>query len=177
MNIYHDDNEEDEVEQEDFVSKSQLKQDAHARQALGAALVELNSEQLHKFELSDELLQAIKLAQTIKQRGARKRQLQFIGKLMREVDVEPIQQTLDDLKGVSAQAIAKQHAIEHWRQRLIDEGDDALQQLLDQWPNMDRQYVRQLIRSAQKEAQTAKPPKAFRELFKYLRGFMEETSG
>jgi ribosome-associated protein len=162
----------DDDQTEQFISKSQLKRDAHARQALGAALVELNQEQLLKFDLSDELLQAIKTAQNIKQRGARKRQLQFIGKLMREVDVEPIQQKLDDLKGVSAQAIARQHAIEHWRQRLISEGDKALQELLDQWPAMDRQHVRQLIRSAQKETQAAKPPKAFRELFKYLRGFM-----
>jgi len=168
--MYEDD--EDQAGHDDFVSKSQLKRDAHARQALGAALVELNAEQLGKFELSEELLQAIKLAQTIKQRGARKRQLQFIGKLMREVDIDPIQQTLDDLKGVSAQAIAKQHAIEQWRQRLIDEGDEALQELLDNWPAMDRQHVRQLIRSAQKEAAAAKPPKAFRELFKYLREFM-----
>jgi ribosome-associated protein len=169
--MYHDD--EDQNEHEDFVSKSQLKREAHARQSLGAELVELNEDQLQKFNLSADLLQAVKLAQTIKQRGARKRQLQFIGKLMREVDIAPIQQKLDDLKGISARAIATQHAIEHWRQRLLEEGDEALQQLLEQWPTMDRQQLRQMIRSAQKELQTNKPPKAFRALFKYLREFIE----
>lgn len=167
--------ENDEPQDDAYVSKSQLKRDAHARQSLGVSLVELSPEQLLKFDLPEELLQAVKMAQTIKQRGARKRQLQFIGKLMREIDILPIKQKLDDLKGVSAQAIAQQHAIEHWRQRLVSEGDHALQELLDQWPAMDRQHVRQLVRSAQKEAQLSKPPRAFRELYKYLREHLGES--
>ncbi|WP_455210736.1 ribosome biogenesis factor YjgA [Kaarinaea lacus] len=169
---------EDDHQNEDFdgdhrVSKSQLKRESHARQSLGEELVQLNRDQLRKFELPEDLLQAIQMAQTIKQRAAKKRQLQYIGKLMRTIDVDPIKQVLDDLKGVSAQAIATQHKIEQWRQRLIDEGDDALQALLQQYPAIDRQRIRQLLRSAQKEAQANKPPKAFRELFKYLREFLQ----
>lgn len=156
-----------------YVSKSQLKRESHARQSLGEELVQLNSDQLSTFSLPEDLLQAIKTAQTIKQRGAKKRQLQYIGKLMRNIDIEPIQQGLDDLKGISAQAIATQHKIEQWRQRLIEEGDDALQTLLQEYPTIDRQRIRQLLRSAQKEAQSNKPPKAFREIFKYLRGFID----
>jgi ribosome-associated protein len=162
----------DDFEAEHRVSKSQLKRESHARQSLGEALVQLNEEQLRKFELPEELLQAIKLAQTIKQHGGKKRQLQYIGKLMRHIDVEPIKQTLDDLKGVSAQAIATQHKIEHWRQRLIDEGDDALNELLQSYPQIDRQRIRQMLRNVQKETRNNKPPKAFRELFKYLREFL-----
>ncbi len=172
-----DDYEEEEFAEEDFdidnrVSKSQLKRESHARQSLGEELVQLNSAQLRKFELPEDLLQAIKAAQTIRQHGAKKRQMQYIGKLMRNIDVDPIKQGLDDLKGISAQAIATQHKIEQWRQRLIDEGDDALQTLLQEHPDVDRQRIRQLLRSVQKEAQNNKPPKAFRELFKYLREFM-----
>lgn len=162
----------DDFEAEHRVSKSQLKRESHARQELGEALVQLNNEQLRKFALPDELLQAIKLAQTIKQHGGKKRQLQYIGKLMRNIDIEPIKQGLDDLKGVSAQAVATQHKIERWRQRLIEEGDDALNELLDSYPHMDRQRIRQLLRNVQKETRANKPPKAFRELFKYLREFV-----
>lgn len=166
-------NNEEGIDVDNRVSKSQLKRESHAKQTLGEELVQLNSDQLRKFELPEDLLQAIKMAQNIKQRGAKKRQLQYIGKLMRNIDVDPIKQSLDDLKGVSAQAIATQHKIEQWRQRLIDEGDDALQALLLECPDIDRQHIRQLLRSAQKEAQNNKPPKAFRELFKYLREFLQ----
>ncbi len=157
------------------VSKSQLKRDSHARQALGEQLVKLNGEQLRQFDLPENLLQAIKTAQTIKQHGAKKRQLQYIGKLMRAIDVEPIQDKLDDLQGVSAQAIAAQHKIELWRQRLIEEGDGALEALCAEYPQIDRQRVRQLLRNVQKEAQQNKPPKALRELFKYLRQCLIEA--
>lgn len=166
------DNGEEKFDVDNRLSKSQLKRESHARQSLGEELVQLNAVQLRKFELPEDLFQAIKMAQTIRQHGAKKRQLQYIGKLMRNIDVAPIQQGLDDLKGISAQAIATQHKIEQWRQRLIDEGDSAVEALLQEYPNIDRQRIRQLLRSAQKEMQHNKPPKAFRELFKYLREFM-----
>ena len=172
----HSDNdipENSELDDENRVSKSQLKRESHARQSLGEELVQLNSDQLQKFELPDDLLQAIKVAQTIKKHGAKKRQLQYIGKLMRNIDVDPIKQGLDDLQGVSAQAIATQHKIEQWRQRLIDDGDNALEALLLEYPTVDRQRIRQLLRSVQKETQNNKPPKSFRELFKYLREFLQ----
>ena len=92
---------------------------------------------------------------------------------MRNIDVDSIKQGLDDLQGVSAQAIATQHKIEQWRQRLIDDGDNALEALLLEYPTVDRQRIRQLLRSVQKETQNNKPPKAFRELFKYLREFLQ----
>lgn len=163
----------DDVDGADRVSKSQLKRDSHALQSLGEALVDLSRDQLRKFQLPEDLFQAIVAAQTIKQHGAKKRQLQYIGKLMRNVDAGPIQQAMDDLQGVSAQAIAKQHKTEQWRQRLIDQGDNALQALLQEHPGIDRQRIRQLLRRVQQETQHNKPPKAFRELFKYLREFME----
>jgi ribosome-associated protein len=167
------DNQEDDLEFDNRISKSQLKRESHALQSLGEELVQLNREQLRKFALPDDLLQAVTLAQSIKAHGAKKRQLQYIGKLMRTIDVDPIKQALDDLKGISAQSIATQHKIEQWRQRLIDEGNDALQTLLTEYPDVDRQRIRQLLRSVQKEAQNNRPPKAFRELFKYLREYIE----
>lgn len=172
MHEDYDDSDDQSTETEHRVSKSQLKRDSHARQALGQELVQLNREQLHRVDLPEDLLQAILMAQTIKSHGAKKRQLQYIGKLMRDIDIQPIQQILDDINGVSAQAIATQHKIETWRQRLIDQGDEALAALLQECPDIDRQRIRQLLRNIQKETQHNKPPKAFRELFKYLREFL-----
>ncbi|KPJ87687.1 MAG: hypothetical protein AMJ53_17770 [Gammaproteobacteria bacterium SG8_11] len=163
----------DEFGDEHWISKSQLKRESHSRQSLGEELVKLNKEQLRTFNLPEDLQQAVELAQSIKQHGAKKRQLQYIGKLMRNIDIEPIKQGLDDLKGISAQAIATQHNIEQWRQRLIDGGDEALHALLEEHPGIDRQRIRQLLRNVQKETQNNKPPKAFRELFKYLREFLQ----
>lgn len=161
--------EKDDSEEIEYVSKSQLKRESHARQALGEELVKLNSEQLAKFQLPEQLLEAIQMAQNIKKHGAKKRQLQYIGRLMRDIEVEPIQQILDNIKGISAQAIAQQHKIEQWRDRLINEGDEALQTLLSEFPHVDRQRIRQLLRNIQKETEGNKPPKSYRELYKYLR--------
>lgn len=159
----------DENEDIEYISKSQLKRESHARQSLGEELVNLNSEQLARFQLPEPLLEAIQMAQNIKKHGAKKRQLQYIGKLMRDVDVEPIEEILDEIKGVSAQAIARQHRVEQWRDRLVNEGDAALQVLLNDYPHIDRQQVRQLVRNIQKESSANKPPKSYRELFKYLK--------
>lgn len=165
---------EDDDEEIIYVSKSQLKRESHALQALGEELVELPAVKLEKIPLPDELADAITLARRIKQRGGRKRQLQYIGKLMRKIDAEPIEQAMDKLKGEAAQETARLHKLEQWRDRLLDEGDDALAELLQEWPAADRQHLRQLMRNAQREKKQNKPPKSARELFRYLRELMSE---
>jgi len=167
----HDD-EEDELE---YVSKSELKREMHRRQSLGEELIKLNNDQLNQFDLPDALVDAIHLAKTIHQRGAIKRQLQYIGRLMRDLDPGPIQEKLETLKGHSKQAHAQLHAIERWRDRLLAEGDHALEQLIEEHPETDRQRVRQLLRSAHKEHKENKPPKSFRALFKYLRDIISQA--
>lgn len=149
-------------------SKSQRKRDMLALQNLGAELAKLPADQFEKISLPDDLYDAIVEARRIHQHGAHKRQLQFIGRLMRDIDASPIQEQLDTLRGQSARAAQELHLIERWRDRLLDEGDAALGELVQEQPHTDRHHVRQLLRNAHKEKQANKPPKSARALFHYL---------
>ena len=154
-------------------SKSQVKREMLAVQKLGEELVGLSSSELARIALPDDLREAIDLARRLPQRGAHKRQLQYIGRLMRGVDCEPIQQDLDRLRNRDAAQTAQLHRIERWRDRLLDEGDSALEALFAQHPLLDRQHLRQLLRNAQKEQAAEKAPRAAREIFRYLRDHLD----
>ena len=163
---------EDEDDEIIWVSKSENKRDAEELKQLGAEMVELGKNALDKIPLDDDLRAAIELAQRIKKEG-RRRQMQLIGKLLRQRDVEPIRQALDKLKNRHNQQVAFFHKLEHIRDRLIAEGDDAVPEVLNLWPNADRQQLRSLIRNAQKERDGNKPPKSARLIFQYLRELSE----
>ncbi len=150
-------------------SKTQLKREAQVLQDLGTELVGLNTDQLNRLPLPEDLRDAVDLARRITQRGGRKRQLQYIGKLMRGLDAEPIQAALDALRKPAREDTARLHRLEHWRDQLLAEGDAALESLLEAFPQADRQHLRRLTRDAQREAKQDKPPKSARALFRYLR--------
>lgn len=158
----------------DKKSKSQLKREMTALQGLGEELVRLNAEQLAKLPLNDELREAICAAQGMNARGARYRQMQYIGRLMREVEPAPVQEALDTLRNKQNRATALLHRLERWRDELIAGDNEALEEVVAAFPAADRQHLRQLIRNAQKEKKAGKPPKAKRELFRYLREMQEE---
>lgn len=160
-----------EIEHEE-ISKTQVKQMMHELQALGAALVELPVSKLKQIELPDNLRDAILDAQRITAHGGRRRQLQYVGKLMRNVDPAPIQQKLDQWNGNHNAETARLHKLENWRQRLIED-DAALPEFLALHANSDIQHIRNLIRNARREASLNKPPKSSRELFKVLREMIE----
>jgi len=168
----HEDFEDYDDTEEEGLSKSQRKRDMLALQALGEELVDLPVEQFNKIDLPENLRIAIMETRRIHQRGARKRQLQYVGRLMRNVDAEPIQEQLDTLRGHSQRAAQQLHHIERWRDRLLAEGDAALEELLHEYPHADIQNLRQLLRSAHKETLTNKPPKSARSLFRSLRELM-----
>jgi len=149
-------------------SKTQRKNEAHALQTLGAALVALNREQLSQVELPESLRDAVLAAQRITAHEGRRRQLQFIGKLMRNVDPAPIQMQLEAWKSVSAEQIAHMHRIERWRDRLLAE-PAAIGELATQFPRADLQQLRALIRNTQREREQHKPPKNYRAMFHWLR--------
>ena len=161
---------------DDFISKSQRKRDMLHLQSLGEQLTHLSVAQLKKFSLPEELFDAVVQAQQINSRGAHKRQLQYIGRLMRDIDAQPIQQQLDDLQTHSAEAARHFHQLEQWRERLLSEGNEAVSQLVQQYPDTDIQHLRQLIRAAQKEKLGNKTPRATREIFRYLRELIEDRS-
>lgn len=158
-------------EDEDFddsPSKSQRKRDMHALRDLGETLTTLPAAKLLSLALPDNLQRAILEAQKITAHGAKRRQLQYIGKLMRVVDPAPIQAQLDIWNGDSQQHTAYLHELERWRERLLDD-PDSLAELVDEWPQMDVQQLRTLIRNARKERELHKPPKAYRALFQLLK--------
>lgn len=166
------DNQEEEEEEIIWVSKSEIKRDAEELKRLGAELVDLGKNALEKIPLDEQLLAAIELAQRIKKEG-RRRQLQLIGKMLRSRDVEPIRQALDKLKNRHNQQVALFHKLEAMRDRLIEKGDEAMNEVLTLYPHADRQQLRTMIRNAQKEKAANKPPKATRQIFQYLRELAE----
>ncbi|PKF78695.1 hypothetical protein CW749_16635 [Vibrio sp. vnigr-6D03] len=157
-----------------WVSKSEMKQDMEELQKLGEELVELKPAVLEKFPLSEDLRDAIADAQRFKNE-AKRRQLQYIGKLMRTEDPEPIQAALDKVRNKHSQATAELHKLEQLRDRVIEEGDSAIAEVLERFPSADRQRLRQLSRQAKREKQNNKPPKSSREIFQTLKVLFEET--
>lgn len=157
-------------------SKSQQKREAEAAQALGTEIVGLSPNQfkllLEKTELPDKLQEALEACRSIKAHEARRRQMQFIGKLMRDVELEPIQQLLEQFRRGGQIARGQQHQLERWRERLLTEGEAALTDLINQYPQADSAQLTKLIASAHKEFAEQQPPKAARLLFKYLRDLL-----
>ncbi len=151
-----------------WVSKSEMKRDMDALQALGEELVELKPQALAKVPLDDELRDAIKDAQRFKNE-ARRRQLQYIGKVMRSIEVEPIQAALDKIRNKHSQVTAQLHKLETLRDTMIEQGDSIIEDVIQQNPATDRQRLRQLVRQAKKEKANNKPARAYREIFQYLR--------
>ena len=149
-------------------SKSQRKRDMHALQDLGEQLVALSLDQLKKVPMPESLADAVRDAKRITKHEARRRQMQYVGKLMRNVDPEPIQAQLDVFNGVSKAEVARQHRLERLRVDLLED-EKTLQTIVDTWPEADFQQLRTLRRNALKEREQNKPPRAFREIFRVLR--------
>lgn len=172
MNTMRDTFPDDEEEEVIRVSKSEIKRDAEELKRLGAELTTLSSSQLAKIPLDETLRAAIELAQKIKREG-RRRQLQLIGKLLRSRDEQAIRLALAKLKNRHPEQTALLHKLETLRDRLIDQGDDAIAEVLAIASHADRQQLRSLIRNAQKERQAGGPAKISRQLFHYLRQLTE----
>ncbi len=156
-----------------WVSKSEIKRDAEDLKQLGEKLVNLTKANLTKVPLDDSLKDAIELAQRL-QKEARRRQLQYIGKLLRSIDAEPIREALEKIENKHNQQQAMLHKLEILRDELVAKGDAALTDLLNEYPSADRQQLRNLIRAAQKEKEQNKPSKAYREIYQILRTLILE---
>jgi len=161
--------------QEETVSKTRRKKQMLELQELGSQLVELPEAQVAAMALEPALEQAVLEARRMKSHEAKRRQLQYIGRLMREVDAEPIRARLAAIEGHSAQATARHRRLEAWRERLLAD-DQALTELATQYPQSDIQAVRTLIRNSRKEQQQGKPPRAYRELFRLLKAIESSTT-
>ncbi len=153
-------------------SRSQNRREALEILALGEQLTDLTEAQLLKLPVPESLLPHIRDARRITSHIAHKRQLAFLAKQMRREDDETLAAIRDALAAggdATRREVAAMHRVEAWRERLLDEGDVALAELLDQYPDADRQGLRQLVRNTLEERKRNKPARAYRELFRVLR--------
>ena len=150
-------------------SKSQLKREMQSLQRLGEQIIAMSDAQRARFPLSDDLLAAVEETGRIKAREARRRHMQYVGKLMRGEDLDGIQAVFDEIENEKLRRDHAFHRLETWRDRLIDEGDDAVEAFVVEFPDVERQALRQLIRNARRERDQGKPPTNARRLFKLIR--------
>jgi ribosome-associated protein len=154
--------------QDEIVSKTRRKREMHELQALGVALVGLPETQLKSMALADDLLEAVREAKRIKSHEAKRRQMQYIGRLMRDIDPAAIRSRLGEIEGNSAQASAAHRRLETWRERLVND-DAALTAFATEHPGADLQTLRTLIRNSRKQLQEGNRARAYRELFRFIR--------
>ncbi|ARN74853.1 ribosome biogenesis factor YjgA [Oceanicoccus sagamiensis] len=162
-----DDNDEEEII---YVSRSEMKRDMLELQALGEAIVKLSKGQLDTIPIEDETLaEAIHTARRIKHREGLRRQMQYIGKLMRKVDTEAMATAYQKLQDGRKEEAREFHELEKWRDHLIASGHKSIEEVMERFPDADRQHLRQIVMQANKELKNKKPPAASRKLFRYLR--------
>jgi ribosome-associated protein len=151
-------------------SKSEVKRRMLALQQLGESLIALNDKQLAQIPIADErLLTAIHETRQIRSNSARKRHLQFIGKLMRGIDPQPIENALRTLHRPQQESNEVFHQLEQLREAILAAGPEGVELAMQRWPQADRQQLRQLVLQHQREVKNNKPPAASRRLFRYLR--------
>ena len=150
-------------------NKTRIKKDMAVLFALSQELADLPPTQLKALELPDILYKSLTEASGMPHKSARKRLLKFITGQLNKIDIDPYLERLARMKSQSAHAVREHHIAERWRARLINDGNAALTELLNDHPHADRQQLRQLIRNAQKETELAKPPKSSRLLYRYLK--------
>ena len=156
------------------ISKSQRKRELHDLKQLGLKLLEFSDDALRQLNLPETLLDALLTAKKIHSNSARKRQLQYIGKLMKEIDAQPIRAVVQAREHQHLTTTREFHLLESLRDTLLVKGDDALPTVLAEFPRTDRQHLRKLVRQARQEQETGQPPGAARALFRYLRELQEE---
>lgn len=158
---------------EEDISKTRRKQEMHDLQDLGVALSRLSKDKILELDLPSNLADALVALKTMNSNGAIRRQTQYIGRLMRDVDPAPIREVLDRLAGTSRQAAATLHRSERWRDRMIEE-PELVDEFVAEYPNTDRAQLRALALAAQRERQLHKPPRRFRELFRLINDILED---
>ena len=153
-------------------SKTELKRQMHALQTLGEQLVDLSADQLARLDLDDELREAVDFAHRVKGHEARRRHMQYLGKLMRRADADAIRAALARVTGESRAAVSLLHRAETWRDRLLGD-DEALTAFIAQHPDAETQWLRSAIRSARRERELQQPPKHARELYRRVHQTLE----
>lgn len=158
----------------DEISKSRRKRDLQDLKRLGEALLDFSDDALRQLLLPEVLLDALRTARKIHSNGARKRQMQYIGKLMKDIDAAPVRQAVEARNRQHDSHSREFHLLETLRDQLLADGDSALPAVLAHFPHTDRQHLRKLVRQARREQDSGQPPRAYRLLFRYLRELQEQ---
>ncbi|MGE8408556.1 MAG: ribosome biogenesis factor YjgA [Pseudomonas sp.] len=158
-------------------SKTQIKRELHALVDMGERLTTLKADVLAKLPLTDELRKALEEHKKHTANEAKRRHRSFIGKLMRDQDLDAINALLEQLDASTRQYNERFHNLERWRDRMIGGTDEVLEKFVQEYPDADRQQLRSLVRQAQHELKTNKPPTASRKIFKYIRDLDELQRG
>jgi len=161
------------MEDDDFISKTRLKREMHDLQDLGKALVKLSREQLARIDMPERLRDAVNDCRRFTKHEAIRRQMQYIGKIMRDIDAGPIAAQLAQIEAPSRRQTALFHVAERWRQEMLtDPGTVA--RFVSEFPGADPQRIRELVEEARSEKREAKPPRQFRELFHVLTAIVQD---
>lgn len=152
-----------------IISKSERKRQMEYLQKLGRQIIDLAPEIRARLPLSDDMKEAVIETGRIRSHEGIRRHMQYVGKVMRKEDIAGIEATFELMEQEKHDRDHAFHQLEQFRDRLVEEGDAALGELLQRYPDIERQAVRQLIRNAQRERDTKKPPTSARKLFRLLR--------
>jgi len=161
------------MEEDEFVSKTRRKKQMHELQHVGAQLVALSADELARIRMPESLREAIEDARRFTRHEARRRQLQYIGRIMRDIDAGPIAEQLAALKAPSRRQTALFHVAERWRQELLAE-DAAMERFVKEFPEADPHRIRAMVDEAREEKRAAQPPRRFRELFHVLSAIVQD---
>ena len=153
------------LDKDSVISKTELKKDSKKIQEFGRRISELTINNIEAFKFPSNIYEATIDLKNIKSNSAKKRQVQYLGKLLREIDLTDAFLTMKQLKVSSQKEIQRNHIIEDWRDRLLS-NNDSITQFVDEYPKIDRQSLRQTISNAQKDN---KSPKYSRQLFKLIK--------
>jgi len=161
------------MDEDDFISKTRRKKQMHDLQQVGAALVALSADELARIEMPENLRDAVEDARRFTRHEARRRQVQYIGRLMRDIDAGPIAEQLAAMKAPSKRQTALFHVAERWRQELIADGS-ALERFVKEFPEADPHRIRSMVDEAREEKRGARAPRRFRELFHVLSAIVQD---
>ena len=161
------------MEEDDFISKTRRKREMHDLQELGKALVKLSRDQLARIDMPESLRDAVNDCRRFTKHEAIRRQMQYIGKIMRDIDAGPIAAQLAQIEAPSRRQTALFHVAERWRAELMEQ-PDAIARFVQEYPEADPHRLRSLAEQALEEKRGDKPLRRYRELFHVLNAFLQD---
>jgi len=161
------------MEEKEFISKTRRKRQMKELQDVGAQLVTLSDEQLARLELPEALRDAVRDCKRFTKHEARRRQMQYIGRIMRDIDAGPIAAQLAAMTAPTRRQSALFHAAERWRSEMLAD-PAAIARFLHEFPEADPHALRKLLADARDERDAERAPRHYRELFHWLNAVIQD---